>query len=216
MEFTWLHRRGDLFHQLLPYARAEVLLLLLSSSFLGTRIYSAFRGSTKIQVMMLTTVLLSSSFTLHFITQQKSQIYRIFCFPVGLKTWTMTKSHKAASYSIFKKSFFTGKRGGGWEAKSGLLCSSRWMTSTRLGSSPHQNIQSSLQSGLTSRRHTHSRLACRQRMKLSRMGSSWAGAEMMGPQSPWPSKLYLRHLMPVSSAYGKQKGRKESLDHFII
>lgn len=81
-----------------------------------------------------------------------------------------------------------------------LPCSSWCMTPTRLGSSPHQNIHNSLQSGLTSRRHTHNKLACRQRMKLNRIGSSWAGAEIMGPQSPCPPKLYLRHLIPVSSA----------------
>lgn len=86
-----------------------------------------------------------------------------------------------------------------------LPCSSWCITPTRLGSSPHQNIHNSLQSGLTSRRHTHSKLACRQRMKLNRIGSSWAGAEIMGPQSPWPPKLYLRHLIPVSSACKKNK-----------
>lgn len=86
------------------------------------------------------------------------------------------------------------------EKKKNLPCSSWCITPTRLGSSPHQNIHNSLQSGLTSRRHTHSKLACRQRMKLNRIGSSWAGAEIMGPQSPCPPKLYLRHLIPVSSA----------------
>lgn len=55
-----------------------------------------------------------------------------------------------------------------------------WIRSAKLGSSPHQNIQSSLRPGLWSRRQTLSTSALRQRLKLLRMGSSSVTGNRMG------------------------------------
>ena len=82
-----------------------------------------------------------------------------------------------------------------------LLESSWWMSSAKLGSSPHQKSQSSLRPGVWWRRHTLSTSAFKQRLKLHRMGSSSVTGKTMGDEVG-PCHTKQRHLMPVRSACG--------------
>lgn len=74
----------------------------------------------------------------------------------------------------------TGVRNQPWARPKLLPERSWWIRSAKLGSSPHQNIQSSLRPGRWSRRHTLSTSALRQRLKLLRMGSSSVTGNRMG------------------------------------
>lgn len=85
-----------------------------------------------------------------------------------------------------------------------------WIRSAKLGSSPHQNIHSSLLPGLWSRRQTPSTSALRQRLKLLKMGSSSVTGNRIGAEVG-PCHTYLFHLIPVKSAW-----KKESMNFFII
>lgn len=108
-----------------------------------------------------------------------------------------------------------------WTKSSNSLLPARswWIRSAKLGSSPHQNIHSSLRPGLWSRRQTLSTSAFRQRLKLLRMGSSSVTGKRIGADVG-PCHTYRFHLMPVKSAWGKRKnkfkdvfGQKQSLLH---
>ena len=73
-----------------------------------------------------------------------------------------------------------------------------------MGSSPLQNIHNSLLPGLWSRRQTPSTSALRQRLKLLKMGSSSVTGNRMGAEVG-PCHTYRFHLIPVKSAWGKER-----------
>lgn len=74
-----------------------------------------------------------------------------------------------------------------------------WTSSAKLGSSPHQKIQSSRRPGVWCLRQTLSTSAFRQRLKLHRMGSSSVTGKRMGDEvGPCHTKHF--HLIPVRSA----------------
>lgn len=84
------------------------------------------------------------------------------------------------------------------------LKSSLWMSSAKLGSSPHQKSQSSRRPGVWCRRHTLSTSAAMHRLKLHKMGSSSVTGKRMGDEVG-PSHTKRRHLIPVKSALRRQK-----------
>ncbi len=85
-----------------------------------------------------------------------------------------------------------------------LPVSSWWMSSEKLGSSPHQKSQSSRRPCLWLRLHTLSTSALRQRLKLQRMGSSSVTGNRMGAEVG-PCHTYLFHFIPVKSACEKER-----------
>lgn len=80
-----------------------------------------------------------------------------------------------------------------------LLESSLWISSAKLGSSPHQKSQSSLRPGVWCRLHTLSTSAARHRLKLHRIGSSSVTGNRMGDEVG-PCQTNRRHFIPVKSA----------------
>lgn len=85
-----------------------------------------------------------------------------------------------------------------------LPVSSLWMSSEKLGSSPHQKSQSSRRPCLWLRLHTLSTSALRQRLKLQRMGSSSVTGNSMGAEVG-PCHTNLFHFIPVKSAWEKKR-----------
>lgn len=89
-----------------------------------------------------------------------------------------------------------------------------WTSSAKLGSSPHQKIQSSRRPGVWCLRHTLSTSAFRQRLKLHRMGSSSVTGKRMGDEvGPCHTKHF--HLIPVRSAW-RQRERENVLEKSIM
>lgn len=102
------------------------------------------------------------------------------------------------------KQFLVTVRSSGKERNEDVLESSWWMSSAKLGSSPHQKSQSSRRPGVWCRRHTLSTSAFRHRLKLHRMGSSSVTGKRMGDEvGPCHTKHF--HLMPVRSAWGQKE-----------
>ena len=79
------------------------------------------------------------------------------------------------------------------------LDSSLWMSSAKLGSSPHQKSQSSLRPGVWCLLQTLSTSAAMHRLKLHRMGSSSVTGKRMG-EDVGPCHTKRLHFIPVKSA----------------
>lgn len=81
------------------------------------------------------------------------------------------------------------------------LDSSLWISSAKLGSSPHQKSQSSLRPGEWCLLQTLSTSAAMHRLKLDRMGSSSVTGKRMG-EEVGPCHTKRLHFIPVKSACG--------------
>lgn len=79
------------------------------------------------------------------------------------------------------------------------LDSSLWISSAKLGSSPHQKSQSSLRPGVWCLLQTLSTSAAMHRLKLHRMGSSSVTGKRMG-EEVGPCHTKRLHFIPVKSA----------------
>lgn len=80
-----------------------------------------------------------------------------------------------------------------------LLESSLWISSAKLGSSPHQKSHSSLRPGVWCLLHTLSTSAARHRLKLHKIGSSSVTGKRMG-EEVGPCHTNRLHFIPVKSA----------------
>lgn len=90
-----------------------------------------------------------------------------------------------------------------------LLESSLWISSAKLGSSPHQKSQSSLRPGVWCLLHTLRTSAARQRLKLHRIGSSSVTGKRMG-EEVGPCHTKRLHLIPVKSACRRRRRRRKT------
>lgn len=84
------------------------------------------------------------------------------------------------------------------------LDSSLWISSAKLGSSPHQKSQSSLRPRVWCLLQTLSTSAAMHRLKLHRMGSSSVTGKRMG-EEVGPCHTKRLHFIPVKSACGRQE-----------
>lgn len=91
--------------------------------------------------------------------------------------------------------------------RANLLESSLWISSAKLGSSPHQKSQSSLRPGVWCLLHTLRTSAARQRLKLHRIGSSSVTGKRMG-EEVGPCHTKRLHLIPVKSACRRRRRRR--------
>lgn len=80
-----------------------------------------------------------------------------------------------------------------------LLKSSLWISSAKLGSSPHQKSQSSLRPGVWCLLQTLNTSAAKHRLKLHKIGSSSVTGKRIG-EEVGPCHTKRRHFIPVKSA----------------
>lgn len=143
------------------------------------------------------------------------QSNHLFChenFSINPLTSDTSSPTTRISYSVC--TYFTVRKTCQFNKEADVHDRSWWTSSAKLGSSPHQKIQSSRRPGVWCLLHTLSTSAFRQRLKLHRMGSSSVTGKRMGDEvGPCHTKHF--HLIPVRSAW-RQRERENVLEKSIM